>query len=257
MAVRDQGGAGTVQGGEQATAAILVGGLGTRLSSVVRDRPKALADVRGRPFLTYLLDQLDDAGIRHAVLCTGHRGEQVEQTLGPRYRGIRLVYSREHSPLGTAGALRLALPRIPSAVVLVMNGDSCCSADLNEFQAWHRGSGLLGSILLSWVADSSRFGRVCVDDEGRVRRFEEKRPESGAGWINAGVYLLPADLLREIPKERAVSLEREVLPDWLRRGIGGYRSRSRFLDIGIPESYAQAERFFERGDGAPPTPEAA
>lgn len=232
-------------GTDQPIAAILAGGLGTRLSSVVRDRPKALAEVRGRPFLIYLLDQLADAGIRRAVLCTGHRGEQVEQ-LGDRYRGIRLVYSREHSPLGTAGALRLALSRVSSTLVLALNGDSYCSANLNDFQAWHGRSGFPGSILLNWQADSSRFGRVDVDPQGRVRRFEEKRPEAGPGWINAGVYILSADLIREIPQHRAVSLEREVLPAWLNRGIGGYCSRSGFLDIGLPESYAQAEQFFER-----------
>ena len=108
------------------TAAILAGGLGTRLRSVVKDRPKVLAEIRGVPFLTYLLDQLAAAGVRDVVLCTGYMGEQVRSAFGDSYGGMCLSYSQESSPLGTAGALRLALPLFKSSSVLVMNGDSFC-----------------------------------------------------------------------------------------------------------------------------------
>src|SRR5438067_1667607 len=94
------------------TGAILAGGLGTRLRSVVSDRPKVLALVRGQPFLAYLLDQLGAAGIRRVVLLTGYKGEQIEQTFGSRNGNIQLEYSAEPEPLGTAGALRLALPKL-------------------------------------------------------------------------------------------------------------------------------------------------
>src|SRR5207248_5677603 len=94
------------------SVAILAGGLGTRLRPAVADRPKVLAPVAGRPYLTYLLDQLDGAGVREAVLLTGYAAGQVRGALGDRYGGLRLHYSVEPEPLGTAGALRLALPRL-------------------------------------------------------------------------------------------------------------------------------------------------
>src|SRR2546430_13300038 len=89
-------------------AVILAGGMGTRLRTVVADRPKVLAPVAGRPFLTYLLDQIADAGIQRAVLSTGHMAEQFASIIGDRYRGIELVYAREKLPLGTGGAIRFA-----------------------------------------------------------------------------------------------------------------------------------------------------
>jgi len=227
------------------TAAILAGGLGTRLRSVVADRPKVLAEVRGRPFLTYLFDQIAAAGIRHVVVCTGYRGEQVEATLGDTYGSLRLEYSRELEPLGTAGALRLALPRFDSDSVLVMNGDSICRANLEAFWAWHRAQGGQATLLLVQVSDTQRFGQVRVDEAGRVLAFDEKGRQTGAGWINAGVYLFNRDLLRSIPARRAVSLEHQMFPAWIGRGLYGYRSRGGFLDIGIPEAYATAGQFLD------------
>src|SRR5690242_14144702 len=92
------------------SAAILAGGLGTRLRSVVADRPKVLAPVGGRPFLTYLLGQLARAGVQEVVLLVGYGADQVRSTFGADYDGLRLLYSEETAPLGTGGAVRLALP---------------------------------------------------------------------------------------------------------------------------------------------------
>lgn len=229
---------------QDVTAVILAGGLGTRLRSMVRDRPKVLAEVRGRPFLAYLLDQLCDAGVRRAVLCTGYKTAQIETTFGNRYRELEITYSREDLPHGTAGALRLALPQLETQTLLVMNGDSYCGADLVAFRNWHAAGGFDGSMCLVNVQDAGRYGRVWAGHDHRILRFDEKRPDAGPGWINAGLYVLNRSLLADIPAGRAVSLEREILPFWILRPFGGYRSEARFLDIGTPESYAEAERFF-------------
>src|SRR5579875_1683774 len=105
---------------EDVTAAILAGGLGMRLRSRIADRPKVLALVHGRPYLTYLLDQLAGAGVRTVVLLTGYRAEQVRSTLGDNYAGLSLTYSCEPSPLGTAGAIRRALPYLSSSTILTV-----------------------------------------------------------------------------------------------------------------------------------------
>lgn len=229
---------------EDVTAAVLAGGPGTRLRPVVADRPKVLADVGGKPFLAYLLDQLLIAGIRRVVLCTGYLGEKVQAAFGASYLGLRILYSREASPLGTAGALRLALPLFESDSVLVLNGDSFCEANLKAFWQEHCARQADATLLLTRVSDASRYGRVHVDAEGRVLRFEEKDGDSGPGWINGGVYLLKRRLLEMIPASRAVSLEREMFPAWIGQGLYGYTSDGRFIDIGIPEAYTLAERFF-------------
>lgn len=223
---------------------ILAGGLGTRLRPVVGDRPKVLAEVRGRPFLAYLLDQLVAARVGEVVLCTGYLGAQLESAFGDSYRNMRLRYSRESSPLGTAGALRLALPLLQSDPVLVMNGDSFCHADLEGFRRWHQAKGAKATLLLAQVSDTRRYGRVHLDTDGRVRRFREKGTTEGPGWINAGIYLLAQEVLGAIAPGRVVSLEREVFPAWIDRGLYAFTSLGPFLDIGTPEAYAAAEQFF-------------
>jgi NDP-sugar pyrophosphorylase family protein len=226
------------------TAVILAGGLGTRLRPVVSDRPKVLAMIQGRPFMSYLLDQLVSAGIRSVVLCTGYQGEQVKSTLGHSYRTLELIYSQEPSPLGTGGALRQALPLLQSDPVLVLNGDSFCELNLSSFFQWHEAHEARASLALVQRPETKRYGRVDLGPNGDVIRFNEKGTESGPGWINAGIYLLAGVLLKTIPPDGAVSLEQEMFSRWIGRALYGYPSRGRFLDIGTPESYAMAEQFF-------------
>jgi len=226
------------------TTAILAGGLGTRLRPVVADRPKALAEVRGRPFLSYLLDQVAAAGVQSVVLCIGHLGDQVRNTFGDRYGSLRLQYSREPIPLGTGGALRKAAPLLETEPVLALNGDSFCDLDLNEFLRFHCTARAAGSLALAEMDDTRRYGRVVSQSDGTISEFAEKADTRERGWINAGIYLLSQRLLRSIPEDRPVSLEREVLPLWTGRRLFGYRSEGRFLDIGTPETYAAAEQFF-------------
>jgi D-glycero-alpha-D-manno-heptose 1-phosphate guanylyltransferase len=227
------------------TAAVLAGGLGTRLRHSVSDLPKVLAPVAGRPFLQYVLDQVAEAGVHKVVLCTGYLGEQVSGALGGRYGRLRLCYSHEARPMGTAGALRLALPLLDGDPLLVLNGDSYCEVGLHEFVAWHRECAAgAGSLLVTWVEDAARYGTVEVDDSGAVRSFREKRAEAAPGWISAGIYLLSRRLLTSIPAGRVVSIERDVFPAWVGGGLRAYRIRAPFIDIGTPESYAEAEGFF-------------
>jgi D-glycero-alpha-D-manno-heptose 1-phosphate guanylyltransferase len=226
------------------TAAVLAGGFGTRLRTVMADRPKVLAPVGGRPFLARLLDQLRFAEIASVVLCTGHLGEQVESAFGGAYRGMRLTYSRERTPLGTGGALRAAVEGLDSDPVLVLNGDSYCQTDLEDFFRAHASRGAGASLVVTRVPDVSRFGNVAMDADRTVLRFEEKAAVSGEGWINAGIYLVSRRLLEEIPTGRAVSLENEMFPRWLNAPLCAYCSEGPFLDIGTPGSYAAAERFF-------------
>ena len=231
----------------QVTAAILAGGAGSRLRPAVTGRPKALANVGERPFLTYLFDQLVAAGARDVVLCTGYLGDQIAMIFGESYDTLRLDYSQESTPLGTAGALRLALPLFNSNPVLVMNGDSYCDANIREFWFWHGSRQANATLLLTKIFNTERFGQVKVDADGKVTDFKEKSSGQGPGWINAGIYLLNRDFLEEIPANRPVSLEREIFPAWIGRGLYGFRSEARFMDIGTPEAYAGAQSFFAGG----------
>lgn len=224
-------------------AVILAGGKGTRLRSVVADRPKVLAEVAGKPFICYLLDYLGRSGTRRAILCTGFMADLVSNTLGDSYNGIELRYSQEGEPLDTAGAVRLALPEIRSDPALVLNGDSIYTADMHGFHGYHTLKEAKATLMLAEVEDAQRYGSVRIDESGRVVAFEEKLAATGWGLVSAGIYLLGRDLLESIPSGRPVSFEREVFPSWVGRGLFGFPSKGAFLDIGTPESFLSARDF--------------
>ena len=200
------------------TAAVLAGGLGTRLRTVLSDRPKVLAPVAGRHFLAYLLDQLADAGFAEVVLCTGYLGEQVKTAFGAHWRKLHLRYSQEPQPMGTAGALRHALELLPSDDVLVLNGDSYCDVDLGSLIDFHVTHKAKATLALTEVPDASRYGAVNCDPDGAIVGFAEKG-NVGPGLINAGIYVLSQRVLELIPAGFPVSLERDCFPGWIGKGL--------------------------------------
>jgi NDP-sugar pyrophosphorylase family protein len=229
------------------TAAILAGASATQLRLALPGRPKVLAEVGGRPFIAYLLDQLAAVGIQEVVLCTDYLGHQVKEVLGQTYGPLSLIYSQESSPLGTGGALRLALPLFLTDQVLILNGDSFSDANLRTLALIHRLRSAKATILLVEVSDNGRFGWVNADAGGAIQEFLEKGRKRGPGWINAGIYLIDRSLLRTIPPNQKVSLEQKSFPAWVGQGLHGFQSHGRFVDIGTPESFALAQEFFQQG----------
>lgn len=228
-------------------ALILAGGLGTRLQSVVPGKPKALAEVSGRPFVHFVLDHLIEQGFRTIVLCTGFLAGQVRDSLGSSYRGAALQYSEEHSPMGTGGALRLAAGWIGPEGAAVLNGDSFCDVNLTELRERHHEKKAAATLALSWQQDTARFGRVELDGDGRIVRFQEKDFAGGPGWINAGVYWVSDRFVSSIPAGQKISLEKEVFPAWVGGSLYGAPTLSPVWDIGVPEAYARAQREFPPG----------
>jgi len=234
-------------------AVILCGGLGTRLRSVIADCPKSLAKVAGRPFLSWLLDQLQSCGTEEAVLATGYKAERIRDMYGEQYGAIRLRYSCESAPLGTAGALLLATKQLPGAqLFLVMNGDSYCHMDLHALVRDHLRSGIQNSMVVTAVDDTRRFGSVQVDEDDLIRGFREKSATNqvnGAGLINAGVYIIARTLVESIPIGRSVSLENEIFPSCLDGRLRMWKAIGPFIDIGTPESFAQAGKVLTKDPG--------
>ena len=226
------------------TAVILAGGLGTRLRSVVSDRPKVMAEISGKPFLAYLLDQVLAAGVKETVLCSGYMAEKIEQFFGNSYKSMHLSYSVETEPLGTGGAIRLALPFIKTDTVLVMNGDSYLNVNISEYIEPFLGQTSPAALFLTKMENASRYGSVKIKKDKTVAFFEEKSDNAEPGWINAGIYLLKRSLITEIPEGKFYSLERELFPYLAGTKLHGFCTNGKFIDIGTPESYRSAEDFF-------------
>ncbi len=227
------------------TAAILSGGLGTRLRPIVKDRPKVLSEVIGRCFLTYILDQLALAGIKDVVLCTGYQSDMIPLALGNCYKTLNLTYSEETRPLGTCGAVCNALPHIRSDLILVMNGDSYVNFRIEKYLEWFFRINRQASIALTHVPDVGRYGKVEISDNQVLCKFTEKGTDHGPGWINAGVYILKKTLLESLPSGTSCSLEYNFFPDLIGKGLYGFPTTGEFIDIGTPDTYQQAQHFFK------------
>ena len=228
----------------QVSAIILAGGLGTRLRGVVPGLPKVMAEINGKPFITYLLDQLAEAEIERVIISTGYMAQTIEETVGSSYRSLHIEYSREENPLGTGGALKLSGKPVDTKYCLVMNGDSYVEFDLVSLFISHKEQNSNITILVKAVADTSRYGAIKMSDQKEIVGFMEKGSSTGTGLINTGVYAMKASTFKEIPDRIPSSLEYDFFPSMIDKGIYGYETEGKFIDIGTPESYAQAEKFF-------------
>jgi NDP-sugar pyrophosphorylase family protein len=227
-------------------AVILAGGLGTRLQSVVADRPKPMALVGSRPFLHYLLVALERQGFDDVVVALGHRAEQVRDHFGTGSElGLRLRYSIEEEPLGTAGALKLAEDLIDADRFLLANGDSYLGADYQPLFDDLTKTSATGVLALHHTDEAGRYGAVETVEDGRVTSFVEKGEppkRAGSSLINAGVYAFDRSLLGRIPAGEPASLERDVLPGLAAEGaLYGRELAGPFIDIGVPHDYRRLE----------------
>lgn len=229
-------------------AIILAGGLGTRLKSVVSDRPKPMALIQGRPFMEYVIRELRRQGIRRIIFAVGYKGSMVEEYFGDGARfGIKAFYAYEETLLGTAGAIRNASGLMEGPETYVLNGDTFYGIPCRRLSDLRKEKNLDMALVLREVPDISRYGEAVLKDH-MLTGFNEKAGEPRAGTINGGVYLLTEELIRQIPDGK-VSLENDMIPRWLAEGrrLGGFVNEGYFIDIGVPEDYYRFAEDVKRG----------
>jgi NDP-sugar pyrophosphorylase family protein len=225
---------------------VLAGGLGTRVRHLLGGLPKPLAPVAGRPFLEWVLRYLRGQGVRHAVLSSGYGADQVARfAAGVQVGGMQVESVAEPEPLGTAGGFMHAWHAVqpPKKEVLVVNGDSLALAALAPLAAGLRGGA--GAMLAVRVSDVSRYGSLEAGPGGELIAFAEKRANTGAGLVNAGVYLFSREAVEAFPARAPLSFESDVFPSLLEQGrpVQVVPAECPFLDIGTESSMAQAEGF--------------
>lgn len=233
-------------------AVILAGGRGTRLAPLTDRTPKPLRPVAGKPVVVHQLSTLAGLGISRALLATSYRAEQFRSTLGDGSAwGVRLDYCREDEPLGTAGALAAAVDRLGAGTgdtLLVFNGDQLSAHDVGAqllaFETARARLGSIGTLHAKRVPDARAYGLIAVGIEGRILGFREKPRELVAGIVNAGTYVLDPRCLDGVPRDRAMSFEREVVPGLLDSGatLTAYIEDAYSIDVGTPASLVAASR---------------
>ena len=222
-------------------ALILAGGEGTRLRPLTYTVPKPVLPLAGRPHIAYVIDWLARHGVDDAIVSCGHLAEGMRNTLAEMELGVRIRFAEEPDARGTAGAIRFAEEMLAERF-LVLNGDILCDLDLTALIEQHGRTAAQATIALYPVADPAGYGLIHRREGGEITEFLEK-PEPGqidTDEINAGAYLLERSVLENIPPDRAVSIEREVFPELIGKGLYGIRLDGYWIDIGTPDRFLEA-----------------
>jgi D-glycero-alpha-D-manno-heptose 1-phosphate guanylyltransferase len=221
---------------------ILAGGFGKRLQSVVSDIPKPMADINGRPFLSFLLDYLINQKVKKVLLSVCYKHEVIENYFGFKYKDIEIEYILDKEPLGTGGAIMEALKCAKNNDVAVINGDTFFDINLLEMFELHRKKNSILTVAVKQMQNCSRYGAVFIQDN-KIISFEEKSFNT-AGFINGGIYMLNKAVsvfLNEY--SMPFSLEKDFMQQNIQRiKMLPYISDSYFIDIGIPEDYEKAKK---------------
>lgn len=229
-------------------AILLAGGLGTRLRAVVSDRPKPMALIGDKPFMEYVVHELLRHGITNIIFAVGYKGSMVEEYFkdGSGF-GVSVSYAYEEELLGTAGAIKNAGQYVTDDQFFVLNADTFYQMDYGRLVKVMEEGSLDMALVLREVPDISRYGAAVLEN-GRLTGFNEKSEEKRPGTINGGVYLMKRELLSRIPAGK-VSLEQEMIPEWMKAGaaLGGIVNDGYFIDIGVPEDYYKFQSDVQRG----------
>ena len=220
-------------------AVLLVGGLGTRLRPLTYRIPKPLIPVMGKPLIMHVIDSMP-AEIDEIIIPVSYKKEMMEEYLVKNRPKRRITLVDEPEPMGTGGAVKNVEKHIDGPF-LVINGDSISSLDVAKFIKFHRQKKAFASISLWPVDDPTPYGIVDLAKDDRIRRFQEKpkKEEAFSNLINAGAYALEHEVLDHIGKGY-VSMEREVFPNILDRGMYGMQFDGYWIDCGRRENLLEA-----------------
>jgi len=214
---------------------ILCGGLGTRLRPAIINKPKAMVGIGDRPFLDLLIKYISSFGFKRFVLCTGYQSGHIEEYYKNKKDSLKYVFSTEREPLGTAGAIKNAESLINSNSFLCFNGDSFCPVSLRNFFDFHFANKSIASIVVTSKQDPDDYGSVELEKNNLIVNFNEKSLSKASGLVSAGIYMFDEKVFRQIPSGKASSLEHNIFPDLVKKGISGFLVDQPLFDIGTPE----------------------
>jgi NDP-sugar pyrophosphorylase family protein len=243
-------------------AVIIAGGLGTRLRPLTYNVPKPIVPVANRPFILHQIELLKQHGIKEIILSLHYLMGEIKAALGDgRKYGVKLYYSHETHPLGTAGAVKNAEKYFDNDPLLIFNGDILTDINLTQVIAFHKKNKARATLTLTRVADPTAYGLIITDKHGIVKSFVEKpsweqvanfAKIGSADTINAGIYIIDPKVFRSVPAETEYSFERQLFPGLLAKGelVCGYVSDRYWIDIGKPAQYRQAHEAILRNEVA-------
>ena len=223
-------------------AIVLAGGLGTRLQTVVKETPKSLAPIEGKPFLAYLLDYAKNQGIERFVFALGYKAELIESFARKYLRESKYAFSIEKEPLGTGGAIYRACNQVASENAIVLNADTFFGIQYAQLAELHEQQKSVCTLALKRMNAFDRYGSVNINDKNIITGFSEKKYQA-SGYINGGVYALSVEPFLQKSFPDSFSFEKEYLEkEFVTENFPGLVSDAYFIDIGVPEDYQRAQK---------------
>ena len=224
---------------------VLAGGLGTRLRSVVAELPKCMAPVAANPFLHYIFTYLQRQNVSHVILSVGYKYEAIQTWIEQTKWPFAVSYAIENEPLGTGGAIKLALQKATEKHVLIINGDTFFDVDVAQLYSNHIEKKADLTLALKPMNKFDRYGNVLLNEQNRITSFMEKQ-FCDQGQINGGVYLIESNSGLMENQETKFSFETEILQKHFSdHSFYGHISNGYFIDIGIPEDFEKANLEFK------------
>ena len=241
-------------------AVIIAGGLGTRLRPLTYNTPKPIVPVANRPFIVHQIELLKQHGVTEVILNLHYLPEAIKMALGDGSDlGVKIFYSIEVDPLGTAGAVKNAEEFFANynEPLIVFNGDILTDINISKVVELHKKKKAKATLTLTPVEDPTAYGLVLTEEDGRVTSFLEKPSfEQVEGLtkteINAGIYILDPKIFKNVPKNVRYMFEHDLFPKLLADGekVYGYTSERFWLDIGNNKKYKIAHEAILRGEVA-------
>lgn len=239
-------------------AVIIAGGLGTRLRPLTYNTPKPIVLVANRPFIVHQIEHLKQHGIKEIILNLHYLPDMIQNVLGDGSEfGVKIYYSIEREPMGTAGAVKNAEKFFDNEPLVVFNGDILTDINVSKVVELHKKKKAKATLTLTTVEDPTPYGLVLMDENQRVCEFMEKpsweRLEGiSAREINAGIYVLDPSVFKDVPSDAPSMFERDLFPKLLQRGepIYGYISKRYWIDIGNIRKYRMAHEAILKGEVA-------
>ncbi|MBS1638599.1 MAG: nucleotidyltransferase family protein [Bacteroidetes bacterium] len=223
-------------------AIILAGGLGTRLRSAVPDLPKCMAPINNKPFIAYVITELQQQGIDSFIFSLGYKSEAIVDFISTHFSNINFQLSIEEEPLGTGGAIKLACKKATQQNIIVTNGDTLFKVNITALSTLHETENASCTLALKPMQNFERYGVVEIDETNRISSFREKQYYK-TGLINGGVYALSVNDMLHTNLPEKFSFEKDYLENFYQtKNMKGFIQDGYFIDIGIPDDYLKAQK---------------
>ena len=243
-------------------AVVMAGGEGTRLRPLTSNQPKPMVPIVGKPCMEHVIDLLRRHGVDDIVVTLAFMPQAIRSYFGDgSAHGVRIRYSVEETPAGTAGSVKLAEEELDEPF-LVISGDALCDIDLTALIRAHEERESVVTIALKSVDNPLEFGIVVTDSDGRIERFLEKPSWSQVftDTINTGIYVMDPEALRNVPEDEPYDFSKQLFPLLLEKGrpMYGHVVEGYWKDIGNLDQYREAnfdaldEKRAARDPGDPP-----